>query len=87
MPWFGLTCDEKDRFLPNVAVADDNLHDNGSIEASAEHPPDRIRNAGGGENGVTSRQADVEDGGVADHTASEGARSAAVAYWKDGSGD
>jgi hypothetical protein len=36
---------------------------------------------------VTSRQADVEDGEEADHTTSEGARSAAVAYWKDGSGD
>jgi len=31
-----------------VAVADDTLYDNGSIEASAEHPIDRIRNAGGG---------------------------------------
>jgi len=27
-----------DRLLPNVAVADDNLHDNDSIEAPAEHP-------------------------------------------------
>jgi hypothetical protein len=36
---------------------------------------------------VTSRQADVEDGGEADHTTSEGARSTAVAYWKDASGD
>jgi hypothetical protein len=33
-----LICDEKDRFLPNVVVAGDNLHDNGIIEASAEHP-------------------------------------------------
>ena len=33
----GLTWDEKDRLLPTVAVADDNLHDNGSIEAPAEH--------------------------------------------------
>jgi hypothetical protein len=31
-----------------VAVADDNLHDNGTIEASGEYPTDRIRNAGGG---------------------------------------
>jgi len=33
---------------------------------------------------ATSRQVDVEDGGEADYTISEGARSA---YWKDGSGD
>jgi hypothetical protein len=26
IPWFGLTCNEKDRFLPNVAVADNNLY-------------------------------------------------------------
>jgi hypothetical protein len=45
----------KDRFLPNVAVADDNLHDNGSIAASAEHPTDRIRNAGSG--GIGHKQA------------------------------
>ncbi len=44
----GLTCDEKDRFLPTVDVADDNLNDNGSIEAPAEHPTDRIRNASSG---------------------------------------
>ena len=36
---------------------------------------------------VTSRQADVEDGGEAGHTTSEGARSAVVAHWKDGSDD
>lgn len=36
---------------------------------------------------VTSRQADVEVCKEADHTTSEGARSAVVAYWKDGSGD
>jgi len=35
---------------------------------------------------VTSRRADVEDSREADHTTSEGARSAAVAYWKDESG-
>ncbi|OCL13050.1 hypothetical protein AOQ84DRAFT_226498 [Glonium stellatum] len=35
-----------DRFLSNVAVTGDNLQDNGIIEASAEHPTDRIRNAG-----------------------------------------
>jgi hypothetical protein len=29
-----------DRFLPAVAVADDNLHENDSIEAPAEHPMD-----------------------------------------------
>jgi hypothetical protein len=36
---------------------------------------------------VTSRQADVDGRTEADHTTSEGARSAVVAYWKDGSGD
>lgn len=36
---------------------------------------------------VTIRQADVEDGGEAGYPTSEGARSAAVIYWKDGSGD
>ncbi len=36
---------------------------------------------------VTSRQADVEDCVEADHTTSEGARSAVVAYCQDGSGD
>ena len=46
MPWSGLICDEKDRLLATMAVADDNLHDNGSIEAPAEHYTDRIRNAG-----------------------------------------
>jgi hypothetical protein len=46
-----LVCDEKDRFLSNVATADGNLLDNGSIEVSAEHPTDRIRNAGGGRTG------------------------------------
>jgi hypothetical protein len=51
MPWPGLICDEKGRFLPTVAVADDNLHDNGSIAAPAEYPTDRIRNAGGGRMG------------------------------------
>ena len=34
-----------------MAVADDDLHDNGIIEASGERPPDRIRNAGGGRTG------------------------------------
>ena len=47
-PGSGLICEKKDRFLLNVAIAGDNLHDNDSIEASAEHPTDRIRNAGGG---------------------------------------
>jgi hypothetical protein len=51
LSWSGLICDEKDRFLPNVAVADINLHDNSSIEASAKHPTDRIRNARRWENG------------------------------------
>jgi hypothetical protein len=32
-------------------VADDSLHGNGTIEASAEHPTDRIRSAGGGRMG------------------------------------
>jgi hypothetical protein len=36
---------------------------------------------------VTSRQAGVEDRAEADYTTSEGARSAVVACWKDGSGD
>jgi hypothetical protein len=36
---------------------------------------------------VTSRQANVEDGREADYMTSEGARSAALAYWKDRSGD
>jgi hypothetical protein len=35
----------------NVAIAGDNLHDNGIIVASAEHPTDRIRNAGSGRMG------------------------------------
>ncbi|PMD15658.1 hypothetical protein NA56DRAFT_709785 [Hyaloscypha hepaticicola] len=43
--------DDKDRLLPTVTVADDNLYDNGNIEAPAEHPMDRIRNAGGGRMG------------------------------------
>jgi len=56
LPWAGgdddmHCCDEKDRFLPNVAVAGDNLHDNGTIEASTEHPTDRIWNAGAGRMG------------------------------------
>jgi hypothetical protein len=36
---------------------------------------------------VTIRQADVDGWMEADHTTSEGARSAAIVYWKDGSGD
>jgi hypothetical protein len=51
MPWSGLICDEKDRLLATVAVADDDLHDNGSIEAPAKHHTDRIRNAGVGRMG------------------------------------
>jgi hypothetical protein len=62
-----------------VAVADDNLHDNNSIEASTKHPTDRIQNAGGGRIGH-EQQADVEDSGEADHTTLERARSAAVTY-------
>jgi hypothetical protein len=46
MPWSRLTWDEKDRLLPPVAVADDHLYDDDSIEAPAEHPMDRIRNGG-----------------------------------------
>jgi hypothetical protein len=34
-----------------VAVAGDDLYDNGTIEAPAEHPTHRIRNAGGGRMG------------------------------------
>jgi hypothetical protein len=36
---------------------------------------------------VISRQADVEDGTEVRHMTSEGARSAVVAYWNDGSSD
>jgi hypothetical protein len=36
LPGPRLICDEKDRFLRNVAVADDHLHNNGIIEASGE---------------------------------------------------
>jgi hypothetical protein len=36
---------------------------------------------------VIRREADVEDGEEAGHTSSEGARSAVVAYWKNGSGN
>jgi hypothetical protein len=32
--------------LVTVTVVDDNLHDNGTIEALVEHYTDRIRNAG-----------------------------------------
>jgi hypothetical protein len=51
IPESGLICDEKDRFLPNVTVAGDNLYDNGSIKASTKYPTDRIRNADGGRMG------------------------------------
>jgi hypothetical protein len=37
--------------LPDMAEADDHLHANGIIEASAEHPTDRLRNASGGRKG------------------------------------
>jgi hypothetical protein len=33
MPWSRLTCDEKDWLLVTVAIADDNLYDNGGIKA------------------------------------------------------
>jgi hypothetical protein len=36
---------------------------------------------------VISRQADLDGRMEAGYTTSEGARSAVVAYWKDGSGD
>jgi len=48
MPWSRLICDEKDRLLPNLAVADVNLHNDDSIEAPAKHPSHRICNAGVG---------------------------------------
>jgi hypothetical protein len=86
MPWSGLTCDEKDRLLATVAVADDNLHDNGGIEAPASILRTEYETLALGE-WVTSRRDDVEDYEEAGHTTSEGARSAVVAYWKDGSGD
>jgi hypothetical protein len=38
MAWSRLIYDVKDRLLPPVAVADDHLHDDDSIEAPAEHP-------------------------------------------------
>ncbi|QSZ31858.1 hypothetical protein DSL72_001427 [Monilinia vaccinii-corymbosi] len=44
----GLICDEKDRFLPGVAMAEDDLHKKSNIAGSPEHPTDRIRNAGVG---------------------------------------
>lgn len=67
-------------------MADDNLHNNGSLKASTEYSIDRIQNAAVGE-WVKSRQTNVEDGEEADHTTSEGASSAVVTYWKDGSAD
>jgi len=45
MPGSRLICDEKDRSLSNVAVADDNPHDDSSIKAAAKHSTGRIRNA------------------------------------------
>jgi hypothetical protein len=71
IPASRLICNEKDRFLPDMAMADNDLHENGNIAGSPEHPTDRIRNAGVGR--------------MIDHTTSEGARSAVLAYWKDGS--
>jgi len=47
IPVSRLICNEKDRFLPDVAMADD-LHENGNIAGSPEYPTDRIRNAGVG---------------------------------------
>jgi len=51
MPWSRLICDEKGLFLPAVAMADDHLYDDDSIEAPAKHSMDRIRNAGVGRMG------------------------------------
>jgi hypothetical protein len=68
-----------------VTVADDNSHDNCIIEASAEHPTDGIRKATVGEL-VTGGHGNVDDHKEADRMTSEGARSEAVAYWKDGYG-
>ncbi|EDN99465.1 predicted protein [Sclerotinia sclerotiorum 1980 UF-70] len=42
----GLICNEKDRFLPDMAMADNDLYENGNIAGSSGHPTDRIRNAG-----------------------------------------
>ena len=70
-----------------MAVADDDLHDNGIIEASGEHPPDRIRNASGGRTGSRVGRLMWTVVGRQDRMTSEGAQSAAVAYWKDGSDD
>ena len=50
-----------------MAVADDNLYDNGSIEAPAEHPMDEYETLALGE-WVTSRRDDVEDYEEPDHT-------------------
>lgn len=85
MPWSGLSCDEKGRFLAAVAVADDHLHNNDSIEAPAEYPMDRIRfrTAAVGER-VTKLAANVEDGTEAGHTTSDGARSAVITYILEG---
>ena len=58
-----------------MAVADDDLHDNGSIEALLSILWTECETPAVGE-WVTSRQADVEDCGGADHTTLEGARSA-----------
>ena len=43
-----LICNEKDRFLLNVAIAEGDLYINGIIEAFGESHTDRIRNAGSG---------------------------------------
>jgi hypothetical protein len=65
-----------------VAVAGDNLHDNGIIEASVKHLTTEYETPAVGE-WVTRRQADVEDGTEARHTTSKEARSTVVAYWND----
>jgi len=37
MAWSKLICDVKDRLLLLIAISDDYLHDNNSIEALAKH--------------------------------------------------
>ncbi|PQE06905.1 hypothetical protein CJF31_00010983 [Rutstroemia sp. NJR-2017a BVV2] len=49
--------------------ADNDLYENDNPIGSPEHSTDRIRNA--------------SIGRMIDHTTSEGARSAVLAYWKD----
>jgi hypothetical protein len=79
IPWSGLTCDEKDRLLATVAMADDNLHDNSSIEAPASILRTEYETLALGE-WVTSRRDNVEDYEEAGYMTSEGARSVVVAY-------